>query len=98
MPIASCPVEAETTRYPLVASMNLSTESSCSLSSTQRITFFGRMMGKYAPYFDFSTVRGHTSTSPVAMAFGGSRQLNDGFRKRGRPSLVDRAARITMHG
>jgi hypothetical protein len=46
MPIASCPVTAETTRYPLVASMNLSTESSCSLSSTQRITFFGRMMGK----------------------------------------------------
>src|SRR5579863_2293422 len=32
------------TRYPLVASMNLSTESSCSLSSTQRMIFLGRMM------------------------------------------------------
>src|ERR1035441_1220047 len=46
MPIASWPVQAETTRYPLVESMNLSTESSCSLSSTQRFTFFGRMSGK----------------------------------------------------
>jgi hypothetical protein len=45
MPMASCPLQAETTRYPLVASMNLSTESSCSLSSTQRMIFLGRMVG-----------------------------------------------------
>ena len=31
-------------RGPLVASMNLSTESSCSLSSTQRMIFLGRMV------------------------------------------------------
>jgi hypothetical protein len=44
MPIASWPLLADTTRYPLVANMNLSTESSCSLSSTQRMIFFGRMI------------------------------------------------------
>src|SRR5580698_9834963 len=49
--IASCPFEAETTLYPFVESMNLSTDSSCSLSSTQRITFLGRMVWGSAPCF-----------------------------------------------
>ena len=49
MPIASWPLVAGTTRYPFVDSMKLMTESSCSLSSTQSITFFGRMVWGTTP-------------------------------------------------
>ena len=51
MPIASWPLVAGTTRYPFVDNMKLMTESSCSLSSTQSITFFGRMMWGYHSFF-----------------------------------------------
>src|SRR5580692_4478958 len=48
MPIASWPLVADTTRYPLVLSKNESTERSCSLSSTQRMIFFGRIWGAHS--------------------------------------------------
>src|SRR3954453_7773843 len=51
--MASAPLLAETTRYPLVESINVSTESSCSLSTTQRMIFLGRMMMGHTPLIDF---------------------------------------------
>src|SRR5581483_3350423 len=65
MPMASGPLLAETTRYPLVASMNLRTDSSCSLSSTQRMIFLGRMVRGFSPCFPFFTKRGQYTAFPL---------------------------------
>src|ERR1039457_3507061 len=83
MSMASRPLVADTTRYPLVASMNLSTESSCSLSSTQRMIFFGRMIwGNLLHSGLFSVVRKHftlaRSCGRLALWFSGADDVSRG--------------------
>src|SRR5580704_4709243 len=66
MPIASWPLLADSTRYPLVASMNLSTDSSCSLSSTQRMIFLGLMIFGAHSFFQIVEARPEDTRSRSA--------------------------------
>src|SRR5215469_3328717 len=69
IPIASWPLLADTTRYPFVDSMNFKTESSCSLSSTQRMTFFGRMTSAYSFTLKSCVQRQHDSLPAPRQVF-----------------------------